>query len=197
MQNAGEEGEEKSGYFFKWTWGDCVPGKYWSFACAANIDSIATLKWIIIKTFNSVSLAGLQWDGLHVCKVVFLHPEKDWDVLFEATGLLKVGLILFVLYINGYILRGKQPKWTPCRCPGCWTCPSAEGAGFVLSCSRASQVQSVQMRLTPHSVPAVLFEDVGVWFTAWFSCDNRIKRWSLIACTMRKEVELFRAVQLT
>lgn len=124
--------------------------------------------------------------------------QKDWDVLFEATGLLKIGLILFVLSISGYILRDKQPKWTPCCCPGCWTCPSAEGAGFVLSCSRASQVQSVQMRLTPRSALAVLFEDVGVWFTAWFSCDNRINRWSpLIACSMREEVELFRAVQLT
>lgn len=54
MQNAGEEDEEKSGYFFKLTRGDCVPGKYSSFACAANIDSISTLKWIIIKAFNSV-----------------------------------------------------------------------------------------------------------------------------------------------
>lgn len=44
MQNAGEEDEEKSGYFFKLTRGDCVPGKYSSFACAANIDSISTLK---------------------------------------------------------------------------------------------------------------------------------------------------------
>lgn len=83
----------------------------------------------------------------------------------------------------------------------------AEGAGFVQSGSRASEVQSIQLRLTPHSAPTVLFEDLEVGVTARFSCDDRIKRClPLTVCTadeekarvslleMRKQVELFRAV---
>lgn len=78
-------------------------------------------------------------------------------VLFEATVLLKVVLILpkWLHY------KLKTRKMAAASLSTVLTAP-AEGAWFVRSGRRASEVQSIQLRLTPHSAPTVLFEDLEV-----------------------------------